>query len=168
VRNRISELRRWLGGTDTVIAQGDNLRLGHVVKVDWWELNQRSTRPDTLSGALTLVRGRPLVGVLDGWAEHDYWQDAIEAKIVAVAAAAAEKSLRQRQWQQALQDAETGLHMCPYDQRLTRAAMRAAAGDGDIELVHAIVARAEAELDEGEALDSETLDLLHSLTRDQS
>jgi hypothetical protein len=163
VRTRLSDLRRWLGGPDTVVAEGDQLRLGPAVEVDWWHFIALSARPDTMVDALALVRGRPLVGVLDGWAERDYWTSAIEARVVGVAVAAGEAALRRNDWDEALADSEIGLRLCPYDQRLTRVAMRAAAGRNDLELVHAFVVRAEAELDHDEPLDPETLDLLRSL-----
>jgi hypothetical protein len=164
VRTRLSELRRWLGGPDTVVAEGDQLRLGPGVEVDWWHFIALSAKPDTMGAALALVRGRPLVGVLDGWAERDYWTSAIEARVVGVAVAAGEAALRRGDWEGALADCEIGLRLCPYDQRLTRVAMRAAAGRNDLELVHAFVVRAEAELDHDEPLDPETLDLLRALT----
>jgi hypothetical protein len=117
-----------------------------------------------MGDALALVRGRPLIGVLDGWAERDYWTSAMEARVVGVAVAAGEAALRRGDWDRALADCEVGLRLCPYDQRLTRVAMRAAAGRDDLELVHAFVVRAEAELDDDEPLDPETVDLLRALT----
>jgi DNA-binding SARP family transcriptional activator len=164
VSTRIGNLRGWLGGQDTVITEGDNIRLGRSMEVDWWRFETLSCRPETMAEALQLLRGQPLEGVLYGWAERDYWVQAIEARVVAVALGAAEGALRHDRWEEAFAAAEVGLKWCPYDQRLTRAAMRAAAAGGDVELVHVLVARAEVELDEDEGLDPETMELLQALT----
>lgn len=163
VRTRIAELRSWLGGRHTVISDDGHLRLAPDLDVDWWRFEALTARSNTISQALALVQGRPLQGVLDGWAERDHWVTGIEARIIAVALAASDAATRRGDWDRALAAAETGLKLCPFDQRLTRAAMRAAAGQ-DMELVHALVARAEAQLEEDEGLDPETIELLQSLS----
>jgi DNA-binding SARP family transcriptional activator len=168
VHNRVAELRSWLGGPDAVISGGGNLRLGHDVDVDWWRFEAFAARPETIGQALALVEGRPLQGVLEGWAERDYWATSIEAAVIAVALAAADDALRRGAWDRGVAAVEIGLKLCPFDQRLTRAAMRAAAGGGDTGLVHAFVARAEAHLEEDEGLDPETIDLLRRLTTDSA
>jgi hypothetical protein len=108
-----------LGGRETVIAEGGNLRLNPDFEVDWWRFDTLSANPETMSEALAPVKGRPLEGVLEGWAERDYWVDAIEASLIAVALAAADNNLRRSAWEDAVAAADIGLRLCPHGQRVS-------------------------------------------------
>lgn len=137
----VSVARRALGrdrqGRDHLPRCKGRLALGPAVTTDWERFQALAattgaSAPTAWESALDLVRGRPFDGLraLD-WAVLEGVQAAIEDGVVQVALRLARHHLDQGDGWAAERAARRALVMCPYDERLYRAVMRAADHQGN-------------------------------------
>ncbi len=142
----VSRARHWLATAPdgqpyvAIVAEGREYRLHQEVTCDWDEFRALATRGlaakadglKDLEAALTLVRGRPFLGVNPaayGWAEADT-QDMISA-VVDVAHILAERALACDNHRLARWAAARGIVAEPVAEILYRDAVRAAVAAGD-------------------------------------
>lgn len=163
--NRLSELRQWLGGPESVIAKGDLLALGPGVGVDWWDFERWAASPETRPAALGLVRGEPLEGILPNWIERDFKSMAIGATILRVALAMVDSCLEAGLVDQAWSAAMAAASVSPLDGRCTRAQLRVRHAEGDPNGMTAVISAARQGLGIDEDLEPETTALYQSLKR---
>lgn len=175
----VSRARLWLGRDASgaaylpLAADEGAYRLLPQVSCDWYDfvrLARRGLReddPGDFEAALTLVRGRPFLGVDPAsyaWADDD--AQGIVAAIVDVAHLLSVDRLAGGAPADAARAAARGLLVEPASETLHRDAIRAAAARGDGAEVHRTVLRMRQsfeELDLGEDLMPETLQLIRQL-----
>jgi hypothetical protein len=129
MRNMIRNTRRLVDGA---ITDGPTWRLTDAVTIDWQQFTSLATGGiDQQRRALELVRGRPFAGLDDAdWIDLGGFRSEVEAAIVDVALTVAEHDLATENYPGALAAARSGLLASRYEERLHRAAIRAAAAQG--------------------------------------
>lgn len=166
MRNRIRESRRLVDGA---ITDGPIWRLTPAVTTDWAEFASLATGGvEDKRRALALVRGRPFAGLDDAdWLDLGAFRSEVEAAVVDAALAVAEADLDSGNHPGALAAARAGLLASRYEERLHRAAIRAALAQD----LHGLARTLEREMRVALELDvepedqmqPETLALLHEL-----
>jgi hypothetical protein len=129
MRNRISESRRLVDGG---ITDGPIWRLTDTVTTDWAQFTALAAgNDDERRRALQLVRGRPFTGLDDAdWIDLEGIRSEVEAAIVDLALTVADHDLDAGNHPGALEAARAGLAASRYEERLHRAAIRAAMAQG--------------------------------------
>jgi hypothetical protein len=125
MRNLIRGARLVLNGG---ITDGPIWRLTDAVTTDWQQFNVLAAGDlGQQRRALELVRGRPFAGLDDAdWIDLGGFRSEVEAAIVDVALTIIEHDLASENYPGALAAARTGLLVSRYEERLHRAAIRAA------------------------------------------
>jgi hypothetical protein len=130
VRNRLSELRPYIHRRLDKLA-GGRYQLTDLVVTDWQRFqNLADGNPAQQLAALALVRGAPFHGLGLDWYHLDGQLAEIEAAIVDLAVEVGNRALKHGEPDLARTAAVAGLRGCPYDERLYRIAMQAAAARG--------------------------------------
>jgi len=165
-------LGKALDGTDHLPRSHGRLALASSVGTDWDRFLALADCEDTdrWKEALSLVRGRPLMGLRStDWSILDGTAPAMESAIVDLSGRLAGACLRAGDPRGAEWSARRGLMVSPYDERLYRMLLRAAdaAGNpGGVESVMAELVRIVAdEIEPVESVHPSTLTLYRSLSR---
>jgi hypothetical protein len=129
MRNMIRKSRLLVDGG---ITDGPIWRLTDAVTTDWQQFTSLAAGDlDQQRRALELVRGRPFAGLDDAdWLDLGGFRSEVEAAIVDVALTIAEHDLATENYPAALAAARSGLLASRYEERLHRAAIRAAVAQG--------------------------------------
>jgi len=129
IRVRMWEARRLLAGALKHVDQSWGVT--EVVISDWQRFQALAAGPpDQQRSALKLVRGRPFDGYEAEWVQAEGHDRVIETAIVDLALTVAERALGQGEDRLATEAVEAGLRASPYEERLYRLGMRAAAARG--------------------------------------
>jgi DNA-binding SARP family transcriptional activator len=166
LRNRVFEARRALGGR---ISTGPHWRLDDSVQTDWDRFQTLAAGGlEEKRQALTLVRGRPLDGIDAEWLTLEGITYEMEATIVDLALEVAQGLLDGDDPTAALAAARAGLRTSPWDERLYRIAMHAAAARqsvGELKNLYKEL-RVALDLDVDDPMDPETERLYKDLLAD--
>lgn len=147
MRNRVSEVRGYIPpGVD--FTRG-GYQLPDLVQTDWQRF-QTLAQGDTHAQrhALQLVRDRPFEASTLDWMHLEGHFAEMEAAIVDLALDVRQRSLRTQQYDLAREACYAGLRGCPYDERLYRIGMQAAAALGATAEVRELRRRLELILEE--------------------
>jgi len=129
LRTRMSETRRLLDCG--IVHEGRTWRMTETVGCDWQRFQALvDGDEDDRRRALELVRGRPFEGYDREWVQLEGFDRHIEAAIVDVALEVGQRALDRDDPVTATWAANVGISACPYDERLYRLGMRAAAARG--------------------------------------
>lgn len=133
-----SAARRALGrsrsGVDHLPRRHGRLQLSPTVGTDWQRFRALATGPDPVrwERALSLVRGRPFLGLRDpDWVVLEGVVAEVEEGLVELALRVAERRLGAGDGRRAAWAARRGLLASPYDERLYRVLLRAADLEGN-------------------------------------
>ena len=167
------DARRSLGvdqAGKALLAEYGEPKLSDAVSTDWARFralagsNDRSVR----RAALELVRGRPFGDSSWLWLTEEGLVSAIEAEVTDLACALGAEDLELREPERALEVAEQGLLVVPYDERLYRLLMKAhhALGNpsGVRAAMHRLTSLLEDDIEPIETVHGETRDLYETLT----
>jgi LysM repeat protein len=166
MRNRISETRRLLDGG---ITDGPIWRLTDKVSTDWAQFTALAAGDiDEQRRALQLVRGRPFTGLDDAdWIDLEGIRSEVEAAIVDVALTVTTHDLDTANYPGALDAARAGLAASRYEERLHRAAIRAATAQGlrgvARTLQHEMRIALDLDIEPDDQIEPETLALLSEI-----
>jgi DNA-binding SARP family transcriptional activator len=168
VRTRMGEVRRMVKGA--ILHQDHNWAVTDVVTSDWQRFQALAAGDDEeRQRALALVRGRPFDGYEAEWVAVEGHDRVIEAAIVDLALDVAHQALDDGDDRAASQAVEAGLRACPFDERLYRLGMRAAAARNATGEVRAYMRNLRTVLDEDiepeDHIEAETQELYEKLTR---
>jgi DNA-binding SARP family transcriptional activator len=168
VRTRMGEVRRMVKGA--ILHQDHSWAVTDVVTSDWQRFQALAAGDDEeRRQALALVRGRPFDGYEAEWVAVEGHDRVIEAAIVDLALDIAQQALEEGDDRAASQAVEAGLRACPFDERLYRLGMRAAAARNATGEVRAYVRNLRTVLDEDiepeDHMEAETQELYEKLTR---
>jgi DNA-binding SARP family transcriptional activator len=131
VQNRLGDLRRYLGDGLVEKLPGNRYRLADLVVTDWQRFTHLADgNPDQQRAALALVRGAPFAQTHLDWYHLDGLHGEIEAAIVDLAVNVGQRAMKASDFEAAKNAARCGLRGCPYDERLYRLGMQAAAAQG--------------------------------------
>lgn len=147
LRNRVSEVRGYIPpGVD--FTRG-GYQLPDLVQTDWQRF-QALAQGDAHAQrcALQLVRGRPFEGSTLDWMHLEGHFAEMEAAIVDLALDVGQRALLAQQYDLAREACYAGLRGCPYDERLYRIGMEAAAAVGATAEVRELRRRLEMILEE--------------------
>ena len=126
VRVRMWEARRVLAGA--LVHVEHRWGVTDEVGTDWQRFQALAKgTPAEQRTALTLVRGRPFEGLESEWIGAEGHDRVMEAAIVDLALSVAQTAIDDGDDRTATEAVEAGLRACPYDERLYRLGMRAAA-----------------------------------------
>jgi DNA-binding SARP family transcriptional activator len=129
MRTRMSETRRLLD--NGVVHEGRSWRMTETVGCDWQRFQALADGDeDDRRAALALVRGRPFEGYEAEWVILEGHDRHIEAAIVDLALDVGQRAMDSGDPHTASLAANVGISACPYDERLYRLGMRAAAARG--------------------------------------
>jgi DNA-binding SARP family transcriptional activator len=129
LRTRMSETRRLLDGG--IVHEGKTWRATEQVGCDWQRFRALAAgTAEERAAALRLVRGRAFEGYEAEWLHLEGLGGVVEAAVVDLALDVADQALADGDDATASWAARTGITACPYDERLYRVAMRAAAARG--------------------------------------
>jgi DNA-binding SARP family transcriptional activator len=138
VYSTASDARRALGrdgaGDERLPRTGSHLLLGRDVgtDVDRFEALASSGEPAGLVDAMALVRGPVFAGLRHtDWAVLDGTESSVQSLVAETAVRAADLLLGQGRADGAERIVRRGLLACPYDERLYRSLLRAAASQGN-------------------------------------
>ena len=166
LRNRLYEARRALGGR---ISTAPRVRLDDSVETDWGRFQSLATGGlEEKVEALALIRGRPLDGINAEWVSDEGFVYEMEAAIVDLALEVGQALLDGDDPTGSLSAARAGLRSCPWDERLYRIAMRAAAARrsvGELKNLYKEL-RVALDLDVEDTIDPETELLYQQLLDD--
>jgi DNA-binding SARP family transcriptional activator len=168
LRTRMSEARTVLGGG--INREGHSWVLADTVGCDWQRFQALSSGDTTEQlTALSLVRGRPFQGYDADWIHLDGYLATVEAAIVDLALTVAERALADNDPDTATVAATAGLRASPYDERLYRIAMKAAAergATGEVTALRRQLDRAlEEDVEPDDYIDHETLTVYQDAVR---
>jgi hypothetical protein len=145
--NRMSELRRYARQKLPQIKR--TYQVDELTISDWQRFRALSDgNPAQQLEALALVRGRPFEDLRADWIHLEGQLAEIEASIVDLALQVGERALRQRDPDTARTAALAGLRGCPWDERLYRIAMQAAAARGATHEIHQLRRQLQLVLDD--------------------
>ena len=145
--NRVSELRRYARQKLPQIKR--SYQVDEFTISDWQRFRALSEgNPSQQLEALALVRGRPFEDLRSDWMHLEGQLAEIEASIVDLAVQVGERALRQQDPDTARTAALAGLRGCPWDERLYRIAMQAAAGRGATHEIHQLRRQLQLVLDD--------------------
>ena len=129
MRTRMSETRRLLD--NGIVHEGRTWRMTDIVGCDWQRFQALAAGDeDDRRSALGLVRGRPFEGYDAEWVQLEGLDRHIEAAVVDLALDVGQRAMDRGDPATATWAANVGISACPYDERLYRLAMRAAAARG--------------------------------------
>ena len=129
MRTRMSETRRLLDCG--IVHEGRSWRMTDTVGCDWQRFQALAAGDeDDRRRALQLVRGRPFEGYDNEWVQLEGFDRHIEAAIVDLALDVGQRAMDRGDPTTATWAANVGISACPYDERLYRLGMRAAAARG--------------------------------------
>ena len=166
LRNRVAEARAVVGGA---ITDGPGWRLAEHVTTDWQRFQVLvGGAADEQRAAVDMIRGRPLEGFgADEWLSTDLIRADMEAAIVDVTVAVAERALTDGDPSLAFRTARVGLKANPYEERLFRLAMRAADAEGSIGKVRSLMRELRAvlgvDVEPDDQMEQETVELYEDL-----
>jgi hypothetical protein len=145
--NRMSELRRYARQKLPQIKR--SYQVDEFTISDWQRFRALSEgNPSQQLEALALVRGRPFEDLRSDWMHLEGQLAEIEASIVDLAVQVGERALRQQDPDTARTAALAGLRGCPWDERLYRIAMQAAAARGATHEIHQLRRQLQLVLDD--------------------
>ena len=145
--NRMSELRRYARQKLPQIKRC--YQVDEFTISDWQRFRALSEgNPSQQLEALALVRGRPFEDLRSDWMHLEGQLAEIEASIVDLAVQVGERALRQQDPDTARTAALAGLRGCPWDERLYRIAMQAAAARGATQEIHQLRRQLQLVLDD--------------------
>lgn len=145
--NRMSELRRYARQKLPQIKR--SYQVDEFTISDWQRFRALSEgNPSQQLEALALVRGRPFEDLRSDWMHLEGQLAEIEASIVDLAVQVGERALRQQDPDTARAAALAGLRGCPWDERLYRIAMQAAAARGATQEIHQLRRQLQLVLDD--------------------
>jgi hypothetical protein len=145
--NRMSELRRYARQKLPQIKR--SYQVDEFTISDWQRFRALSEgNPSQQLEALALVRGRPFEDLRSDWMHLEGQLAEIEASIVDLAVQVGERALRQQDPDSARTAALAGLRGCPWDERLYRIAMQAAAARGATHEIHQLRRQLQLVLDD--------------------
>jgi hypothetical protein len=145
--NRMSELRRYARQKLPQIKR--SYQVDEFTISDWQRFRALSEgNPSQQLQALALVRGRPFEDLRSDWMHLEGQLAEIEASIVDLAVQVGERALRQQDPDTARTAALAGLRGCPWDERLYRIAMQAAAARGATHEIHQLRRQLQIVLDD--------------------
>jgi DNA-binding SARP family transcriptional activator len=131
VQNRLGDLRRYLGDGLVEKLPGNRYRLADLVVTDWQRfIHLADGNHEQQLAALSLVRGAPFAQAHLDWYHLDGQLSEMEAAIVDLSVTVGQRVLKTGDYDTARTAARAGLRGCPYDERLYRLGMQAAAAQG--------------------------------------
>lgn len=153
----VSDARRALGsnfGADHLSRCHGRLQLASSVATDWGKFRQLAAQADRRAWhrALDLVRGLPFDGLRTwDWPVASGLVATLSEEIVAVAGRVAEAARTPGDWAWARGAVRAALRACPYDERLYRLLLRAAALEGSRSTLDQVMAETVLRLEEDPA-----------------
>ncbi len=153
-----ASLGRSITGVDHLPHSRGRLQLNATVTSDWTRLRAltQSADPKAWTRALSLVRGRPLLGLRSSeWALMEGVQTEMEQAIGRLALRAGEEALARGEPGHAVWSARQGLRASPLDEALFRLLLRAADLEGDPARVEGVMGELVCLLSDGLADPSE-------------
>ena len=166
------DARRSLGADqrgEALLPEYGEPKLTDAVSTDWARFRSLATSNDRSSkrSALGLVRGRPFGDSSWLWLTEEGLVSSIEAEVTDLACVLGAEDLEVGEPDRALEAAEQGLLVVPYDERLYRLLMKAhhAAGNpaGVRSAMHRLTSLLEDDVEPFESVHSETRQLFESL-----
>jgi Bacterial transcriptional activator domain len=148
-----ASLGRSMADLDYLPRSRGRLQLSATVTSDWTRLQALtlSTDPTAWASALSLVRGRPLLGLRSSeWALMEGVQTEMEQAIGRLALRAGEEALRRGEPGHAVWSARQGLRASPLDETLFRLLLRAADLEGDPARVEGVMGELVCLLSDGQ------------------
>jgi hypothetical protein len=131
VQNRAGDLRLWLHRERVEKVDAGRWQVTDLVVTDWQRLRALAGgSPAQQLAALTLVRGIPFADLRLDWYHLEGQYAEIEATIVDLALRVGQRALKLGDYDTASVAGRAGLRGCPYDERLYRLGIQAAAARG--------------------------------------
>jgi hypothetical protein len=131
VQNRAGDLRLWLQRERVEKVDAGRWQVTDLVVTDWQRFRALAGgSPAQQLAALTLVRGIPFADLRLDWYHLEGQYAEIEATIVDLALRVGQRALKLGDYDTANAAGRAGLRGCPYDERLYRLGIQAAAARG--------------------------------------
>jgi hypothetical protein len=131
VQNRAGDLRLWLHRERVEKVDAGRWQVTDLVVTDWQRFRALAGgNPAQQLAALTLVRGIPFADLRLDWYHLEGQYAEIEATIVDLALLVGQRALKLGDYDTASAAGRAGLRGCPYDERLYRLGIQAAAARG--------------------------------------